>query len=117
MAQDLSALTAALNIVVDAVNDTSHALGSGSAASSWTDYGNLLPDVMALIPKAGAIPSEVSHLGVDDAVALVEGTAAKLNLSNAKAKAVLDAAMGIFSDLMGKGKTDIEKLAAAIQQP
>ena len=71
MATDISALSAAIKLVVDAVKDGIASGKDSTALGKLIEFQNLIPDIEALLPKVGEIPAEVAALQPADYQALV----------------------------------------------
>lgn len=109
MGKDLSALKAAIKLIVDAGKDV-------AAKGSLASYANLLPEVMALLPQLGEIPAEAQGLVAADYLSLVEELVADLAVSDAHAQSVITAALKVLQDVVAM-VPDVEALIAAIKAP
>lgn len=116
MANSLTATKAALDLVAEAVKDTTNLLGSGDKADSWLAYGNLIPKLMAFVPQANQLGSEFKSLNSSDAVTLVDGAVTTLGLPEGKAKDVVDTSLSIFDEIMTHVKDRVEHLAKVIHE-
>lgn len=112
---DLSALTAALDLLVDAGKDTMSA--QGNALQRITAYENLVPDLMALVPKIGDIPEEAKALKPEDYMSLTKHVVERLAVSDAHAQGVIDASINLLNDLVTYIVPDVTALLAAIKKP
>lgn len=116
MATNLTALSSAIQLIADAANDTVQALQPGqSILQTLLDYENLIGDLEVLIPQIGDIPSEISQIGAAEYVTLIDTLVADLEISNEKAKAVVDAAVKLLNDLVLTILPNVECLVAAIK--
>jgi hypothetical protein len=104
---DVSALSAALKVLADVINDATNPSGAGVIA-----YANALPDLMTLLPQIGSLGAEAKALPAADYSNLVTTFASYLNLGTGKAEAVLQSAVKLIADLQPV-VTDIEALVAA----
>ena len=113
MATNLTALQAAIKVVADVVSDSVAAASATSSAAKLADFENLLPDVMALIPQIGDVPSEASALAPADYATLVESLASDLSLPNGKVESIITAAVKLISDIATVIVPDVEAVLAA----
>lgn len=114
MATDIKALQSALNLIADAAHDYITSKENGST-SNFATYENLLPDVLALVPQIGEIPTEVKALTVEDGLILVNGLMARVAISDVHAEAVISASLKILNDVISVLVPDIKALSDAIK--
>jgi hypothetical protein len=116
MSDQMKALQALIAVLAAGIKDTEAALQPGeSLMQKLMAYGNLAPQVMALIPQIGNI--SVAGLQPSDYVTLAESLVTDLAVSNAHAKAILDAAFQLVNDGVKYMLPDVEALIAAIKAP
>ena len=115
MAQDLSALQAAIKLVADAVNASIKASGDATSAQKIAEYQTMIPDLLALLPKIGDIPAEVDALAPSDYASLLQSLATDLVLPNSKASGVLNASVKLLSDISQVILPDVQALVAALK--
>lgn len=94
MANDITALLALLDLIVDGVKDGIQAVKNGSNVVADA------PMLMQLIQDAGpafsnikAVPGELAALSAEDASAVVAHVAAKLALADAHAQLIVEASL------------------------
>lgn len=108
---DVSALQAALDLLADAAHD--YITTTPDASGGLAQYQNLLPDVLALVPKIGQIPAEVKGITLADGVTLVSALAARVSIPDDHAEKVLTAALEVLK-LIPALATSIENLHLAV---
>lgn len=108
---DLSALQAALNLIADAAHDYTSADPANN--KDLSNYQNLLPDVLALVPKIGEIPAEIKGLTLADGVSLVTALAARVIIPEEHAEKVLNASLEVLK-LIPSLVTSIQNLHSAV---
>lgn len=118
MTTNLKPLKAVIRLVADAVVDTEKVIESGmSPLVALFTYKNLVPDIIALVPQIGEIPSAVKALAPDDYVALVTEFAKDLAITDAHAGTIVDAGLDLLHELIGVALPKAQVLAAAIKAP
>lgn len=117
MATNLSALKAAIKLVADAATDSIKAAGDATSAAKLSEYSNLLPDVMALIPQIGDVPVEAKALAEADYSTLLQELVADLALPEGHVKQVIAASLKLLTDIAMVVVPDVEALIAAIKSP
>jgi hypothetical protein len=116
MSTDLTALQNLVNLIGDAAKDTVNAVGPGeSFLARFSNYENLLPDFVSLASSIGEIPAEVSALQPADYVTLVEGLVSRLEITNAHAELVIQAALKLLTDAVTVIGSDVTALLLAIR--
>lgn len=91
---DTKALIGLLDLLVDAIGVAADASKAGTISiNDLPLLMRLIPDLGPALSNIGEIPAEVSALQAEDASALVQHVMAKLNIADAKALAVVDAAL------------------------
>lgn len=111
-----TALLAIIVLISDAVKDTAAALQPGqSMLAKLSGYGNLVADITALVPQLGDVPAQVAALQPTDYVDLVGDLVTKLSITNPKAEAIVEASLGLLSEIAGPVLSKVEALAAAIK--
>lgn len=117
MTTNLTALKAAIKLVADAAVDTEKVIAAGSSplAALFT-YKNLIPDVLALVPQIGDIPTEAKAMVPADYVALVAEFAKDAGLSEASAGTVVNAGIDLLQELVGVVLPKVEALANAVKK-
>jgi hypothetical protein len=113
---NVTALQAAIKMLTDAINDTLSAVEPNqNILKEVFDYENLLPDLIALVPQIGQIPSEVSALQPADYASLLQGLVSELNVTNEKAQAIIAASLKVLADIATVVVPDVQNLIAVIQ--
>lgn len=112
MAFDFSALEGAVKLVTDAVNDTTTAFGGDSDA--WTEFGNLVPDLLSLAPKIGDLPRDFKKLNVDEVAKLVGIVGSGIKVESEGAKSVVDGVVTLLHDVLSK-VDDVVALSKSIK--
>lgn len=110
---NLSALQAAIKLLADLINDSIKAAGDSSIPAKLEDFSNIIPDIMALIPSIGSIPSEAAAMQPADYGALVSSLAADMALPEGKAANMINAGVKIISDLASIIVPDVEAFIVA----
>lgn len=110
MATDLSALKAAIKLLVDAGKDV-------QSGASVVSYANLFPDIIALVPSIGDIPAEAKALEPADYVELVGALASDLSVTDAHSAAIISASVALLNVLVMSALPAVEALLAAIKAP
>lgn len=98
--KNLDAIKKLIGLFVDAFNDTENAFGNGQGIKNFSDYGNLLTDVMGLVGSVSSLPSEITSLSPDDAATLVSYAEQSLSIPNQKAKAIVDAILNALVSIL-----------------
>jgi hypothetical protein len=101
---------------VDASTDTGAIIASGgSPLAALLTYRNLVPDIMALTPQIGQIPTEAKALSPADYVTLTAALAADLSLSNAAAEQVATTGIDLLQEIVIVLMPKIKALALAVK--
>ena len=117
MATDLEALKSAIKLVADAARDTIEAMaaGGGSVATAIS-FSDIIPDVFQLVPKIGEIPSEVKSLSPNDYMTLVNELVQDLNITDAHAGSIIDAATKLLQECIGNVAPLVQELVSAVKK-
>ena len=113
---NLNAITAAVGIIADAAADTKNALGQASIATKVEDYGNLVPDLLGLVGKTGALPNSIGDVPAADLNQTVAATAAQLDVSHPTATSVISAVITLLSSIGQIVVKDADAIAALFQK-
>lgn len=114
--KQMAALVALVAVIAEAAKDVEAAVQPGQTAlARLMDLQGLAPKVMALIPEIGDI--SVAGLAPSDYISLAESLVSDLAISNAHAKAVVDAAFKLVVDVNQYVLPDVQALIAAIKAP
>ena len=113
---NLNAITAAVGIIADAAADTKNALGQASVAAKLQDYGNLVPDLLGLVGKAGALPNSIGDVSEADLSQTVAATAAQLDVSHTTAASVISAVITLLSSIAQIVVKDADSIATLFQK-
>ncbi len=115
---DLSALKAAIKLLADAAVDTEKVVASGgNPLVALFTYKNLIPDVVALVPVAGNIPTEGKAMVPADYVVLVTELAKDLGVTDAHAGVIIDSALALLTELVTVVLPQVETLALDVKKP
>lgn len=93
----VNAITNILQLILHATNSTSNALGTGSTVDKLAAYGNLFPDILAVIGSVKDVPAEVIDLDSKELGGLVDHVAKNLDLPGEKADAVVRKGAEVFN--------------------
>lgn len=107
-APQLKTLKDMVKLVAHIFSDSLQAIGD-SGAQRLTDFANILPDLMVLLPELGAL--SLNSLSPEDYMALVVELAADLKIADAHASLIVKTSL----DLVVAALPKIEALIAAIK--
>lgn len=110
---NLSALQAAIKLLADLINDSIKAAGDSSIPLKLEEFSNIIPDIMALIPAIGLIPTEAAALQPADYGSLVASFSNDMALPEGKAANIINASVKIISDLASIIIPDVQALIVA----
>ena len=77
----IPALLSVVNLLVDGFNDASNLFGQKKSVSSFTAFGNLIPDVLGMCGTVGDLPTEIKKLSAADINSVVQTVAQRLQIS------------------------------------
>lgn len=118
MGTDLNALKAVIKLFADAVVDTESLIKGGvSPLNALLAYKNIVPDVTALVPVVGEIPTEAKALDANDYVDLIATLVADLGITDAHAGSIADAAISLLRSVVDHVVPEIEKLMGLVKKP
>lgn len=110
---NLVPLQAAIKLVADATADGVKAASDTTSAAKMTEFENLIPDLLVLMPQIGTI--SVAGLSTSDYSTLLQNLAADLNLPASHAANVINASMKLLEDLVTVIYPDVQAVIAAVK--
>ena len=110
---NLKPLQDAIKLIADVVQDTINAMEEGNSLSKISDFSNILPDLMVLLPEIGEIPNPATLLPDDYAVLV--GTLTSDLVVPGKAGKIVDASLKLLSDIIGVIVPDVQAVIAAAE--
>ncbi len=103
-------LTEVVDLIVDAINDGVAVMADGKIdLLDLAKLSNLLPELIPAVAGLNLVPDELKDLTFDEGSELVKHTVAKLNITNAHAIGIVQAAV--------QAAASVYELVLAIKAP
>ena len=116
-AESLDALNRLVQTIADAVNDTTHVIhDKPNPIGAFSQYANLLNDIMGLVPQIGALPGEIEALDKQQVQYLINSLVGKLDIPDGKAKDVIQAVTKAINDIIQVTIDDIKGVVDAARE-